>query len=248
MSNSTKIPRKLAKPPLVEAIFEVRFAPKVAAAGDLLVGMLYDRLKTYKTVQTLPTASIPREVGEADPNLRYLPSHHLVREFSRVIVGDRVVGISQSAPYEGWAAFRGDISVLLDVVQSTELIDKIERYSLKYVNIIAAVGDSQLLPLLRARFEIGDKPVPERGFRFRSEFENAEFTTILEIVTGAAAKNAKPPRQGLLVQVDTIRMRSPEGLFESKQGRLDELHGIVESLFFNLIGVKTLEALEPVWE
>jgi uncharacterized protein (TIGR04255 family) len=250
MKSANPLPKKLGKPPLVEAIFEIRFEPARGSAGDLLPGLLYAQLGgSYGQIQPLPLSNVPLQIRDADPNLKYAPSRQLVGGNNRrILVGDRVTSISQHRPYGGWTDFRGHIIQLIDVLKSTNLIQTVERYSLKGVNVIPA-GSGAQLGALDAKFEIAGLAAPEKGFRFRTEIETGPFLTIVEVATNATVRfPSNDAASGLLLSVDTLATKSATSdLWSNRANRVDEIHDCLKRQFFSLLTDEALTALEPVW-
>ena len=132
-----RIPVRLRKEPLLEAIWEIRFSGAKPLVADLLPGMLFKSFPgKYDTAFRLPGADIPAPVVEHDPNLRYAPKIRLEGANQAVLIGDRVVSLSCRRPYSGWAKFSDDIRELAEAVQETGLVDRLERFSLKYIDLI----------------------------------------------------------------------------------------------------------------
>src|SRR5713101_2450570 len=132
-----KIPKRLKKLPLVETVFEVRFSLAKAGAGELLVGLLYSKFPDAQNVVTLPFASVPPEVREQNPVLRYQHSRQLVLKDSKISLGDYVASFSANL-YEGWAKFHDGCRRFLTALGETSLLATTERYSLKFVNVISS--------------------------------------------------------------------------------------------------------------
>lgn len=243
-----KAPAKLTTIPILEAIFEVRFSPVTEGAGDVLVGLLYSGFPDYSKVIALPAAAIPREARDRDPNLRYQPSHQLAGEKNRIQIGDRVVSLSEGAPYGGWGTLRSQILTLIAAVKATKLVGGVERYSLKYVNLIEAEVGKQL-SRINGKFEVAGAPASEQGFRFRTELVSDGFTSIVEIIPGAVVQIAAPAssKSGILVQVDVVRMSSVEDIWQDAQPRLEELHRKAKTLFFSILTKDTIDSLGPTW-
>src|SRR5262249_37080516 len=155
---------------------------------------------------------------------------------SRLVhVGDRIISMNQTRPYEGWHNFRQHIFKLIEVVKSTKLIEKIERYSLKCINLIEAAPGRQL-SLLNAKFELANRPASEEGFQFRTEFAAKPYQSIIQLGAHATVMlKSGDSHAGLLVEVDTIRMSSVDGILDETYDRLDQLHQIVKPLFFDLL-------------
>ena len=133
------MPKKLRKSPLLEALFEVRFVPLVEGAGDVLPGLIFGRLRSkYARVEQLPAAAVPRTVERVRRALVYQASHRLHGSNGASIqVGDRVAAVSTTA-YPGWEVFRSMVLELLGVLRETSLVKVVERFSFRYINMLAS--------------------------------------------------------------------------------------------------------------
>ena len=240
-------PVSLEKSPLVEAIFEIRFEPTTATAGDLLPGLLYSRLKTeYPETEPLPFASIPRQMRDQDV-LRYKPSHRLKGDHRLVQVGDRLISL-HATEYPGWTRFKPWIESATNAVKETGLLKQIERFSFKYINVIEAAPNDQQLSFLDARIEVTGGTPMERGFRLRVERDDGPFVTIIEIITnGKAKRNDQHVVSGLLVTVDTIRAVAGNDYWTNQSTLIDEGHEVVKEIFYKLLSKSTLNRLGPIW-
>lgn len=245
-----KLPSSLEHSPLLDAIFELRFVPTNAAAGDLLPGLLFQEFGSdYAEVTPLPMASVPRELREADANLRFQPSYRLRGGNRRIDVGQRVLDIGFGFPYPGWETTRTSVASVLGFLPKTKLIKAAERISFRYINVVPvpAVCTRQL-EALEAKFEVLGNHAPEVGFRLRMEIPKGKCTTIIQIQTGATATvEGGRSREGILVDVDTLRMVKDEELWGSKERLLDEVHLVLKEAFFSLLTKETIESLGPKW-
>ena len=134
---SMKLPSKLGKEPLVTVLFEIRFTAKLALS-NILPGILFSKLGC-ENIEPTPHAQIPEQIRRADPNLKYLPLVALKWQRYQVLVGDSSVVLSCDIPYLGWTDFRTHILSLINELEQTKLISEVERYSLKYVDVIENV-------------------------------------------------------------------------------------------------------------
>lgn len=244
-----KLPVRLQKAPLLEAVFEVRFSG-TKSVGDLLPGLIYSSAKDeYSALESLPLSGVPAEVREKDPALRYASHKRLGTTDGRgLLIGDHVLAISQPRPYPGWEKFKGNILKILDIVKGTNLLGEIERYSLKCVNIIPAGPESQL-DLLETKFEIAGEKPQEIGFQFRTERRAQERIDVIEIFPHASAKlPGSSPISGLMLGLDAIRVSNSKSFWANTVDFLEKIHADEKELFFRLLKPKTLEVLEPVWE
>ncbi len=105
-SMNRRIPIRLDKEPLLEAVWEIRFGTEGdLPVGEMLPGILYQILRgTYPTIVRLPAADIPRPIAQVDEALRFIPTIRLEgppgTPFA-IQVGDRVVSLNNRRPYSG---------------------------------------------------------------------------------------------------------------------------------------------------
>jgi len=75
---SPKIPIRLKKEPLLEAIFEIRFTGAKQSVAELLPGLIFKAMpEKYPETVRLPAADIPARILENDPNLKFVPKIRL---------------------------------------------------------------------------------------------------------------------------------------------------------------------------
>lgn len=244
-----KLPHHLNRQPLVEVTFEFRFKPARPSVAQLLPGLIFAHLHDkYGRSEATPFASIPSKIREIDPNLRYQADYRLSGDRASISIGEHVAGLNVTAPYEGWARFRSRVLEFLKIVQDSHLVDKVERFSIKFVNIIPAPPGTQL-DLLNLRVEIGGIRPPEDGFKLRTEINDNTYIRIVELATNAGAHlPSGEDRSGLLLVGDCIRTLKGEDFWSIHADGIDQLHLEAKQLFFGLITQKTLESLEPSYE
>jgi uncharacterized protein (TIGR04255 family) len=233
----------------VEAIFEARFTAKHDAAGDLLPGLLFAKLGSeYPKLEPTALASVPRQARAQDENLRYMASQQFSAETRKILVGDRAVVISQRVPYEGWNKFSTHIMNLMSILNGTNLIQTVERYSIKAINLLPEPEEKQL-GLLNARFEIEGSRSPAKGFRFRTEVTAGDILMIIDIVTNAVVNiPGRNPIMGLLVSVDGLAVpKDTSEFWTTLKTRIDDLHKIVKRQFFGLLTDDAINELQPIW-
>src|SRR6266849_8050173 len=130
-----KLPKKLGREPLIEAIFEMRFKTP-SPASNFLPGYLFTKLVGQKTIERLPAAELPEQMRSVDQNLRYAPLIRIRWGSYLVLIGDRNVGLACGVPYLGWHDFKPNILMLVRSLSQAEIIDSVERFSLRYTDII----------------------------------------------------------------------------------------------------------------
>jgi uncharacterized protein (TIGR04255 family) len=244
---SEKIPVRLKKEPLIEAVWEIRFASDKKAVADLIPGLIYKALPTrYPNTVRLPIADIPAQITERDPNLRYAPKIKLEGSNQAVQIGEHVLSLSCRRPYSGWMKFSSDIRSLISVGRDTGLIDHLERFSLKYIDLIEL--DSQPnLTRLNMEIRLSGIPISNEPVQIRAEIVEGEFIHIIQVVSPAEASLPadKTKLKGVLLDIDTICFINPKGSWNEIETRLDAVHESSKKHFFNLLTAETIASLEP---
>jgi len=244
-----KLPAKLNKTPLVDAMFELRFESHIEAVGDLLPGMLYAAYEgQYSEIESLPLSRMPRDLRKKDPLLTYAAHNQLAGKRNILRIGDRVVILSIIWPYPGWQVFVNDILDLVNKLQQTKLIKSLNRFSLRYINVIESKTDKQL-SLLNTKIEIGGEPVSEKGFQLRFEDHTDDFLTILKIVPDTFAKVKEANEYGgILIDIDTIQEISGNSFWDNTKEHLNTCHEVLKNHFYSLLLPDTLKSLGPSYE
>lgn len=242
----SKLPALLGKAPLMDATFEVRFEPAKAETGQLLPGMFFAKLGTnYPRSEATQIASIPPQIRDHDSSLRYQFLYRILGDSSAISVGDRSAGVGAFAPYEGWESFRQRIDEFLTVLEGSGLVKRLERFSLKFTNVLDVPADRQL-SLLNLDVRVGDITAPDQGFRLRTELNDAPLIRIIEIVPNSTVRvTSGETRTGLLVSIDCIKLASSGSLKEVTPEAIEQVHQDLKQVFFGLITPTTLSALDP---
>lgn len=249
MSPINRLPVRLETVPLFEATFELRFRPTREDAVDLLPGILFSALgDRYGRSEATPLASLPRAIRSQDSKLWYQAHYRLLGENGGVFVGDRVAGLNHGPPYDGWSTFLPQIEALLEVISRNEIIEHLERYSMKFTNVL--MGEpGRRLDLLDFEVELADYELAEAGMSFRTELKDDRLIRIIEIVPAATINNPRTkPIDGLLLSLDCINPSPEDGFLTSPQAGLEEVHTELKSLFFSIITNDTLESLGPEYD
>lgn len=247
-----RIPKRLKKEPLLEAVWEIRFgANSDVSVGEMLPGMLYQSLRErYPVTVRLPVADIPRPIAQQDKNLRYVPVVRMEGPLEApfaIQVGDRMVSLNKRRPYSGWDEFSKRISELAQLLHSTGLIQKPERFSLKYIDLIELDTPPSLaslqVSLSAAGRDLGNRPV-----QLRTEINDDPFIHILQVASPVdVVIDGKDRLQGTLVDIDTIHPAADDFWSTLDQG-LNEAHDRSKRLFIDLLTDDALASLEPVYE
>ena len=242
-----KIPVRLKKEPLLEAVWEIRFSGTKSSLADLLPGMLFKAFPgKYGNIVRLPAADIPAPIVEHDKNLRYAPKIRLENGNQAVQIGEHVVSLSCRRPYSGWGRFSDDIRDLVKAVQDTGLIEKLERFSLKYIDLIM-LEQPFGLGCLNLSLKLGTHEISTKPVQLRTEIKESDLMHIVQIVSPAEVSlpGVQGRLKGVLLDIDTIKHLDEKESWENLDGRLDDVHMACKKMFFSLMKPETVEKLEP---
>lgn len=246
MTGAKRIPTRLGKEPLIEAIWEMRFSSKVGNVAQLLPGLIYQKFgNDYPNTQRLPIADLPPQLLNTDENFKYAPLIRMEGSPFIVQIGERVVTLSCIAPYVGWTNFKERILALIEMLKNSGLISDPERFSLKYTDIIA-VDDPVSLSALEIELKFQTSLIESGPFQCRFEMNENGFINIIQVASPVETINTISPRkEGIMCAVDTIRMHLDGDFWEAIGNQLQQCKDINTRLFFDLLTEETIAKLEP---
>lgn len=247
---ATQLPDKLKKEPLIDAIFEVRFAGN-ASGADVIPGFLFGKLDGEKSIERLPAAELPRPVRDNDANLRFAPLVRLNWRQFTIAIGDRVLAVGCKLPYPGWSEFKPAILDIVGLVKSLGIIQSVQRYSMKYVDLIPADSIVEQIARTCISISLGDHHVTKEHFSLRLEIPESEMVHIINIITSAIAELPDgSKKEGVIVDIDTIKNANGVAfdtwLSELSNG-LDVMHLANKQKFFDSLAPQTIDDLEPIY-
>ncbi len=241
------IPIRLKKEPLIEAVWEVRFTVAKPSAAELLPGLIYQFLhERYPNTVRLPVADIPAPIQETDPRLRYMPKIRLEGGNQCVQIGEHVLSLSCRRPYSGWSNFASDIRNLINVADGTKLIERLERFSLKYIDLIELEQPPDL-SCLNMTLKLGGKEISALPVQLKTEIREDSLIHIVQIISPAEVIIPGDPQKhvGVLLDIDSINVFQEKGTWQEVDALLEEVHSSSKRMFFNLLTNETIEKLEP---
>ncbi|MDF1583699.1 MAG: TIGR04255 family protein [Methyloprofundus sp.] len=241
-----KLPIKLEKEPLLEALFEIRFTSNTPASA-IIPGLLFSKLEGDKKIEQLPTAQIPSEIRNTDPNLQFAPTSRLTWNQVHINIGDKNLSISCSSNYPGWESFKSSILVIIEILKGTGIIDSIDRYSIKYINMVPLNNSISPISLVNLDIAIAKHKILNEFFQLRVEIKNNNFVNVVNIISSAAAQLENGEiKQGIIIDIDSIATTT-ELLTDLSQS-LDNIRQINTEMFFDCLTPETIKLLEPVYE
>ena len=247
----TKLPVILEREPLVDAVFEVRLGGD-PHMSDLLPGILFGQLDPKPTIQRLPAAEIPQPIRANDPNLAFAPVIRLDwREFT-ISFGERNLVIGCKLPYPKWPRFKETILDIVAKVARVGIAGPVERYSLKYVNLIQAPTITDQITKINMAVRVGEVEVKDDHLSVQVHRSEGDTLHILSVVTGA--QTVLPDGKqvfGAVVDIDSIRVAhfADFGTFESKLAPLVEtLRQANKIKFFSCLTEAAIKEMGPKYE
>jgi uncharacterized protein (TIGR04255 family) len=246
-----KLPKRLDREPLVDAVFEVRMggAPHMA---DLLPGALFGQLTPKPTLQRLPAAEIPQPIRDQDPNLAFAPVIRLDWGKFTISFGDRNLVIACKLPYPKWPDFKEAILGIVAKVAEVGMVGPVERYSVKYVNLIQAPTLAAQIEKINIGVKVGEVEAKDDHLSVQVHRNEGDTLHIMSVVTGAQGKLPDGNTIfGAVVDIDSIRTAH----FPDFATFATSLEPAVESLrqankvkFFSCLKVATINEMGPNYD
>ena len=191
-------PIKLNKEPLLDAIFEVRFS-MITPASNILPGIFFSKLDGEKSIERLPAADLPTQMRDAEPNLQYAPVMRIHWKEFVLLISDRSVAVACKMPYAGWKKFKNAIIQMVKILDEVEILESIQRYSMKYIDLIPIKNLSEQIASVNINISLGDHKLEKEMFQFRIEITDDEFINAVQIVSsGVIETKGKIIRGGTL--------------------------------------------------
>jgi uncharacterized protein (TIGR04255 family) len=201
----SKLPVSLENEPLIEAIFEVRFGGD-PHLSDILPGALFAKLPIKPKVHRLDTSEIPKQIRDNDKGLIFAPLIRLELDRYNISIGDRNIIIGCKLPYPGWNDFRTTILEITKIISEMEIKDSVERYSIKYVNLIEAPSIEEQLNKISILIKLSDFEVTQEHLSLQLHKREEETLHIISVLTGVEVNLYDNKKLfGAIVDVDSIR-------------------------------------------
>ncbi|MBP9217113.1 MAG: TIGR04255 family protein, partial [Agitococcus sp.] len=181
----SKLPIKLAKEPIIDAVFELRMQ-SVFPLSNILTGILFSKLDGEKVIENLAITNLPKQLRDADPNLRFAPLIKIHWDGFMLLVGDQSVAVACKLPYPRWVNLKKAIQTVINIILGANIVTVIERYSMKYVNIIDSSSVINKANLVNLNIMLGEHTVSDKNFQLRVEIPNNNFISAIQIVSDAS--------------------------------------------------------------
>ena len=247
---SKGLPTKLAKEPLVDAVFEMRFESDMPVSS-IWPGILYSELSGAKSMESLPAVGVPKEFRDTDPSLMYAPLCKISWGDYWILIGDRVFAVASKVPYPGWDGFKKAILKIYSVVLRQDMIRFISRCSIKYVDILEGIP-IRPADCFNLQLTLGGRLPHDNDFHVRLGFEEAGITHTLQIASeGKVRLDSGLLVSGPVVDADSVMTINDEdatAFLQQLEVRIDVIHAANKCIVFDCLSAQALSYLEPSYE
>lgn len=246
-----KLPTKLIKEPLIDAVFEMRFSAS-GPASNILPGVIFSKLDGEKNIETLPLSEIPKHIRDNDPNLQFAPTVRIQWDSYLILISDKSIALACKQPYPGWSSFKKSIQKVVELLNDVGIIQAVHRFALKYIDIIPSDSIKEQVSFINLTAKLGNHILEKESFQFRIEIPKDDIINAIQILSSASVilENGTN-KTGLVIDIDTIYNVPDQKITNFSQllsDNLDQVHRINKETFFECITPATLVLLEPRYD
>lgn len=240
-----RMPLRLEKCPLVDALIEIRFESSII--GSAIFGIIYNLIRNdYKgTVTSLPILQVPEQIRRNDPNLKFKPLYRIEAEKYIIQIGDDVLCISSKIPYTGWGEFSSRTIELIKKISGENIINRVLRIGHRYVNFFE--GD------IMDKLTISKPTISgyqTNNILVRTEIRDCDdFIDTVQITNSATYKSPFNTETllGSLIDIDSFKEYGNNYFLENLENEINKVHTCEKNMFFSLLTDEFLDSLNPVY-
>ena len=247
--NSISLPKKITPDPIIQAVIEIRFEPKVQSDAVLhFVSESRIVKDCFGASQELPIYQLPSPVRNSEPGLRYSPYFHLEGKGGYqgylLQVGPRAISLVSNEPYKGSDDFLEKTHSLFSSINEHGAIGKVERLGIRYIDFF----DFNIFDKLQLSLTIPGHELEHQSSSVRIEFpRTGSFARTLHVVSNAKVASSKDgtEKTGSILDIDAFTDQLPSSFFQKAEELLKEGHLAQKELFFNLLKDDFIKTLKP---
>lgn len=240
-----RMPLRLEKCPLVDALIEIRFESSII--GSAIFGIIYNLIRNdYNgTVTSLPILQVPEQIRRNDPNLKFKPLYRIEAEKYIIQIGDDVLCISSKIPYTGWGEFSSRTIELIKKISGENIINRVLRIGHRYVNFFE--GD------IMDKLTISKPTISgyqTNNILVRTEIRDCDdFIDTVQITNSATYKSPFNTETllGSLIDIDSFKEYGNNYFLENLEKEINKVHTCEKNMFFSLLTDDFLDSLNPVY-
>lgn len=233
------LPIQITPCPIIEATVELKFESKLPKGA--IFGVLYSALgNRFSKVEKLPTAALPMDIIESDPNLKHKALYRLTDGLFTAQMGFDVVSIHSPTEYVGWGMFSENILSFFEKIKSTGVIDTPKSLALRYLNFF----ENDIFPHINLQVQLNKEPYQSDNIVLRAQTKEQAFTKILQIANNVTLSNNHQQKNGSLIDIACV-LEEFVDLFANLPELLNKAHKLEKELFFGLLKQEFLDTLNP---
>ncbi len=231
-----KIPNNITPCPIIDALLEIRF--ESSTAPDAVFGIIFNIIREeFSNVEKLPIMQLPDHVRATDRNFKFKPYYRLTSNDFVLQIGPDVITISSFPNYVGWQQFSNKIFNLLNKINELNIIKKVIRIGLRYINFF----QFDIYPKIDVQLKNDKFGSLTQNTVIRTEIEQEAYTSTLQIANNTEHKNMT----GSVIDIDTFYKEPVDDFFSKMEKIIEEAHEKEKELFFTLLKKEFLASLNP---
>ncbi len=231
-------PTELNNPPIVESITEIKFDSSLP--NEAVFGVFYSLIKdSYKDIEQLNTANIPKPILDEHPELKFAPQYVLTSENKplQIMIGPKVITFKyqkykkdSEIEYPGWKnTIYGEIIKILSVITEQNFIQKVLRIGLRTIDFV----EEDIFNNLKMNIQIEKRDLKNISKSFKFIINEDNFSNTISISNSSSLIRNNVPYLGSTIDIDTS---IEEDITSDIQKYLEETikigHEINKKLFF----------------
>lgn len=247
MFETVKIPVRLAKSPLLQTIFEIRYRGSIPP--EALYGLLLPTVQRLSAqLHETGIQQLPAEIRTVDPNLLYQPYIFSDIGKYRFAIGPKSISFTCLRDYESWDNWKGFIDSFISDIFKLRIITQVERIGVRYIDGFTDL----ILSNINASLQIASSPVQNTHTSIRTEIFDNDSLVLLHIANGVYPEHAGfIYKEGIqsIIDIDCItNLEIPCETFEANyESLLEKAHLINKRYFFGIIKESYLPIFEPIY-
>lgn len=239
-----RLPVRITPCPIVEAIFEVRFAS--SQPWENMPGMLYAEIRGKFPKQTnLPLLQLPEDLRRQDPALQHLPLLQFHGERFLIQIGPRCLSlVTQANAYPGWAVIQEELKWVIARVAKAGFVSETERIGVRYIDFF----HQNVFENLQLHLQLGGTSAFSPQTDVTTVLKKGSMTLRLHASNAALSGAGEALKTGSVLDVDAWFGALDADLFGNGLDRFSEAHHVIKGLFFGLMKSDFLASLNPEYQ
>jgi uncharacterized protein (TIGR04255 family) len=246
VESAVKLPTKIEPTPLVEAVVDVRFLPRIPPAA--VFGFVYGLIQeSYGEFSSLPILQLPEQMRDHDPNLHFQPLYRMQNGPFVLQMGPRILNVAAiDSGYPGWSLFSAEVLRLFDILAHHGVIDSVTRVGMRYINYFAF----NIFEFSNFSVTLMGTALTKEKVLLRVEFPDDNLVTVLQITNGGRVHGVAEAREGSIIDLDTyaVKPNFAGNMTEDFRSLIHAEHSIIKKRFFSGLKDEYLNSLNPHYD